>query len=378
MSTVPDPPRPNRDDVVVLDDGRKLGFAEFGDPDGDPVLWFHGTPGARQQLPPDVGDAGRERGLRIIGMERPGTGESTPYLYDVVIEYAADVAQFADRLGLERYAVVGLSGGGPYVLACAHQLPDRIPVGIVLGGIGPTRGHEAAPGYTRLLPFLEPMLTVLREPLANALTAAIRPAGKYASPGYDLYARFGPRTDRPLLQQPDFKAMFIHDLLTAMEGGLRAPIYDLLLFSRPWGFSLRQIRIPVRFWQGDADLVVPPSHGPHQAALVPDSSFTSVPGEGHFAGFVNVEEVLDAIRECWPRAASPRTGSSRTSAPRGKAAGRKAPARKKAAKKATRKKTATRKKAATKKVARKKTAKKKNSARKKTARKKASPTRRRR
>ncbi len=305
-------PKPNHDGVVEFEDGRTIGYAEFGDPRGDPVLWFHGTPGARQQLPPDTHREAAERHLRIIGIDRPGTGNSSPYLYDVLIEFAVDMEHFADRLGLKRFGVVGLSGGGPYVLACAHQLRDRIPVGVVLGGLGPTRGHEAAPGYTRLLPLAEPLLTVMREPLAELLNAGLKSLVPMASGGYDLYARFGPRTDRPLLRRPEMKTMFINDLVTAMDGGLRAPVYDVVLFARPWGFSLRNIKVPIHFFQGDADLVVPPRHGAHQAGLVPRATLTIVPNEGHFAGFAAVGHVLDKIRETWPHEAKPATRAPRT------------------------------------------------------------------
>ncbi len=308
-----DAPKPNHDGVVTLDDQRTLGYAEFGAPDGDPVLWFHGTPGARQQLPPDTHREAAARNLRIIGIDRPGTGNSSPYLYDVLIELAVDIERFADQLGLAKFAVVGLSGGGPYVLACAHQLPARIPVGCVLGGLGPTRGHEVAPGYTRLLPLAEPVLAVLREPLADLLNAAMKSLKPVASPGYELYARFGPRTDRPLLRRPEMKAMFINDLLTAMEGGLRAPVYDVVLFARPWGFLLKNIKVPIHFFQGDADLIVPPSHGAHQAGLVPNSTLTIVPNEGHFAGFATVARVLDRIRESWPE---PQVARPRKARPR--------------------------------------------------------------
>ncbi len=312
-------PKPNHDGTVVLEDGRSIGYAEFGDPHGDPLLWFHGTPGARQQLPPDTHRQAAERGLRIIGIDRPGTGNSTPYLYDVLIEFASDMEKFVDQLGLERVGAVGLSGGGPYVLACAHHFRDRMPVGVVLGGLGPTRGHEAAPGYTRLLPLAEPLLTVLREPLAELLNAGLKQLVPMASQGYDLYARFGPKSDRPLLKRPEMKSMFINDLVTAMEGGLRAPVYDVVLFARPWGFSLRNIQVPIHFFQGDADLVVPTTHGPHQAGLVPRSTLTIVPEEGHFAGFATVAHVLDKIRETWPRAkpaasAAPRRRPARKTA----------------------------------------------------------------
>src|SRR2546425_4598507 len=76
------PPQPYNESVVVLPGGRSLGYAEYGDPDGDPVLWFHGTPGARKQIPPDINEEAAARGFRVIPVERPGTGYSTPYTYE--------------------------------------------------------------------------------------------------------------------------------------------------------------------------------------------------------------------------------------------------------------------------------------------------------
>src|SRR5690242_5372332 len=103
------PPIPLHEGTVRLPDGRLLGYAEFGVPDGNVVLWAPGTPGARKQLPPATPDEAIERNLRVICIERPGTGISTPYVYDSVLDYAADVADFADVLGIDRFGVAGLS-----------------------------------------------------------------------------------------------------------------------------------------------------------------------------------------------------------------------------------------------------------------------------
>ncbi|MEJ5255407.1 MAG: alpha/beta hydrolase [Acidimicrobiales bacterium] len=295
---------PHLEQVVELADGRLLGYAEFGDPGGRPVLWFHGTPGASKQVPPEAPAVACERGVRLIGIERPGTGRSTPHQYARILDWAVDVRQVADRLGLDRFALVGLSGGGPYVLACAYLLPDRVVAGAVLGGIGPTVGPEAAPGYTRLLAPFGPLLSAVAGPAGLALSCLLRPlAATVASPAFDLYARFGPSPDRPVLARADMKAAFLHDLTTAIPRGLRAPVYDLVLFARHWGFSLRDIRVPIRFWHGADDIIVPLSHGVHQAELVPDAELTVVPGGGHFSGYETVHEVLDTLLELWSREA---------------------------------------------------------------------------
>ena len=294
------PPKPRYEGVVALPGGRCLGYAEYGDPDGDVALWFHGTPGARKQIPPDISEQAAERHFRVFCVERPGTGFSTPFRYGRVLDWADDVEAFADGLGIGRFATIGLSGGGPFVLAACHALPERITAGAVLGGMGPTRGKEAAPGYTRMLPPIEPVLAMFRIPLGEIVTHLIRPLRAVASQGFDLYTHIAPPSDRPVMRQPEMKAMFIHDLMTAAEGGLRAPLSDLVLFGRHWGFSLRDIEVPVRFWHGDADGMVPLSHGEYQAAMVPGAHLVLCPGGGHFAGFILAPDVLDWISEAWP------------------------------------------------------------------------------
>ncbi|MEX2555043.1 MAG: alpha/beta hydrolase [Actinomycetota bacterium] len=292
--------RPHHESLVALEGGRSLGYAEYGDPEGDPVLWFHGTPGARKQIPPDVPGLSAERRIRMIGVERPGTGFSTAYTYERIIDWADDLKAFADGLGIDRFATVGLSGGGPYVLAACQAMPDRVSAGAVLGGIGPTRGRETAPGYTRILPLMYPLLAAARGPLSALFSNAVKAVRDVASPGYDLYRKFiAPPSDRAVLEDPAMKAVFLYDLTTALEGGLRAPVSDIVLFGRHWGFSLRDITVPVKFWHGDADKIVPLSHGEFMTPLVPGAELSVVPGGGHFAGYILGREVLDWIGDVW-------------------------------------------------------------------------------
>ena len=167
LGVAPCPP-PRLEGTIALADGRRLGFAEYGDPTGPLVLWFHGTPGARRQVPLIGRRAAEELGLRLVCLERPGVGDSTDHTYAHMRDWAPDVAQVADRLGHERFMVVGLSGGGPYALACAHELPSRVVAAGLLGPVVPTTGDEeevhgllaAARRYNAVLP-------LLRVPLAR-------------------------------------------------------------------------------------------------------------------------------------------------------------------------------------------------------------------
>ncbi len=302
-------PVPRRVGEVELHDGRRLGWAEYGHPDGDPVLWFHGTPGGRFQIPPMVDEVALRSGFRVVTLERPGTGRSTDHRYHRIVDFAGDVETFVDALDIDRFAVVGLSGGGPYTLAVAHELPDRVVAATLLGGFGPVRGPDAVLSYTRLLRLAAPALETLRGPLGGALSAVVRIADPLAEPVFSTYVTVLGFADRHVLGHPQFKAMFLHDLLTADD--VRASAHDLALFSRHWGFGLADVQPPVIVWQGLADTIVPPSHGHHQAARVQRGELHVRPGEGHFAGFSDVESVLGRLRTVWANETESPVGSTR-------------------------------------------------------------------
>jgi pimeloyl-ACP methyl ester carboxylesterase len=288
--------------TVELSDGRSIGMAEYGDPDGEVIFWFHGTPGGRRQIPPRARDIASERGVRLIGVERPGVGGSTHHLHRSVAEGARDIEQVADRLNIERFGVVGLSGGGPYVLACAHELPERVVAGAVLGGVAPVCGEEAASGgAVALAARMRPLLEAFHQPLGHLFWASVFALRPLASQAFDLFISSMPEGDQEVMRRPEMKQMFIDDLLPASRSRLHAPIYDMVLFARPWGFSLRDIRVPIRFWHGDADHLVPLDHGEHQARLVPDSDLKVRPREGHMGSLDAAEEILDTILGLWPR-----------------------------------------------------------------------------
>lgn len=288
---------PRRVERTFLGSGRYLAWAEYGHPDGDPIFWFHGTPGARQQVPPRVNETALSLGFRVIGVERPGTGASSNHRYRRIRDFGADIEQLADELGFERFGAVGLSGGGPYTLAVAHHLPDRVQVASLLGGIGPTRGPDAVWSYTRAMRFFAPSFEVLRSPVGNALRTVVQIATPIADPVFESYAQLLGFADKAILREPQFKTMFLHDLITAQN--LRSVGHDFALFARHWGFALEDVQVPVIVWQGLSDTIVPPSHGHHQAARIPNAELHVRAGGGHFTGFSDVHGVLSRMREVW-------------------------------------------------------------------------------
>lgn len=293
-----------RESVIELADGRVLGVAEFGPPDGFPILWFHGTPGARKQVPPAARAHAERKGVRLIGIERPGVGRSTPHHYGRLIDSAADIEQVMDLLGLPRLGLIGLSGGGPYVLAACSALPDRVAAAAVLGGVGPSAGPEkvAGGGAIPWLRRLHPILPRLRDPVATVVSAGVRLAAPVADRVFDIYLNCGPKSDRAFLARPEMREMFIADLVSSGRESLRGVAYDLVLFSRWWGFDIADIRTPVYLWHGDADLVIPLHHGQRLAELIPNSRLSVVAGQGHLSMLDAAEEAIDLILTHAPEA----------------------------------------------------------------------------
>ncbi|PXX11272.1 alpha/beta fold hydrolase [Mycolicibacterium moriokaense] len=296
--------RPKLEGNIAVGDDRQIGFAEFGDPQGRAVFWLHGTPGARRQIPMEARVYAEKRQIRLIGVDRPGIGSSTPHQYDTVFAFADDLRTIADTLGIDKMEVIGLSGGGPYTLACAAAMPDRVVAAGVIGGVAPTTGSDEIGGGlmgsvgTRLAPLLQ----VAGGPIglvASALIRLIRPVG---SPAVDLYGRVSPEADRQLLARPEIKAMFLDDLLNGSRKQMAAPFADVVVFARDWGFRLDEVKVPVRWWHGDHDHIVPFEHGQHVVAKLPDVELYHLPGESHLAGLGRAEEILSTMIGLWDRA----------------------------------------------------------------------------
>ena len=298
---VPRCEKPRAEGRFYLPGGRRIGYAEYGDPNGPVVLWFHGTPGGRRQLPLVGRRAAEKLGLRVVMIERPGSGLSDPHPYDSVSDFAADMAHVADALGAERLGVVGLSGGGPYALSCAGTaaLADRVVAVAVLGGVTPSVGPDAtASGAIKLARQLAPVSSGLREPFAWITAGLLFPIIPLAHYAYQGLTRVMPEGDQRVFADPEIEAMFVDDVVCALAGKvpLQAVIDDARLFGRDWGFRLADVKVPVRWWHGDADSIIPFDDAEKAAKLLPDAELILMPDESHLGGFAEAGEVLGFIR----------------------------------------------------------------------------------
>src|SRR6478735_4658424 len=163
--------RPALEGTVAVRGDRRMSFAEYGSRRGRAVIWMHGTPGARRQIPLEARAYAERHGIRLVGLDRPGIGSSTPYLYPDIVDWTRDLELVLETLAIDDLHLIGLSGGGPYALAAAAALPDRVRGVAVLGGVAPTRGPDAAAGgVVALVAHLAPVLQVARVPLGIAFT----------------------------------------------------------------------------------------------------------------------------------------------------------------------------------------------------------------
>lgn len=291
---------PRFEGTFRLQDGRNLGYAEYGSANGKPIFWFHGTPGARRQVAQEARDLARKRKVRLIAIERPGIGDSTSHSYRSLVGWAADIETFCDAKKIQRFAVCGLSGGGPYALACAYYLQDHVVAAAILGGLAPSTGQDAAVGgLSRLVRTIGPVLKHLRVPVNRLLLGLIRRLEPHADQAINVFARFMPPGDQEVFADSSIRAMFQDDLLLGSREQMQAIIHDAVLFSRDWGFPLSEVETPVCLLYGDADNIVPVEHGEHLSQRLPNAEFRVREGEGHLGGLGASKEIFDYLLAHW-------------------------------------------------------------------------------
>ena len=280
--------------AIQLRDGRTLAYAIYGDPQGTPVFFFHGSPGSRLFRPPD--EVTRRLGVRLICTDRPGYGDSTFQPERRIMDWPTDVAQLADHLGFDKFTLIGHSGGGPHTLACAYALPERVTAAGVVAGAGPVDTPNATGGMIFLhrlgfkvgqyMPwsFWYLMVRYLFREIAADPTKAI-----------DRDKDTWPPADREILTTPDIRELCIQSDTEAYRHGLLAYAWDARLLTRPWGFPLEEIKVPVHLWHGTVDNSTSVAMARYMAGKINNSKLVICEGEGHMLLIPHWEEILTAL-----------------------------------------------------------------------------------
>jgi pimeloyl-ACP methyl ester carboxylesterase len=282
--------------TVTAAGGRTLAVAQWGDPDGTPILSLHGTPGSRLLRPSDE-DAIREAKINLMTYDRPGYGASDRNAGRRVVDCVADVEAIADALGVSRFAVTGRSGGGPHALAVAARLPDRVAAAECVVGAAPSDAADldwtAGMDEENVTEFgwARQGEQVLHQHLVPVAAADLRrmaadPA-KVFSDDWQLAD-----ADRRVLARDDVQRVLAESVREALRPGVWGWVDDDLAFLRPWGFAVTEIRVPVTIRYGSRDVLVPAAHGAWLAGHVPGAEVVVDDGAGHLT---DPETVLERL-----------------------------------------------------------------------------------
>lgn len=282
--------------AITQHDGRRTGFAEIGERSAVPVIYCHGFPASRLESRL-VESAALRTGVRIVAPDRPGYGRSDWKAGRSIPEWADDVAELADSLKLDRFRVLGVSGGGPYALALACRMPERVEAVGIVCGLGPVCRREA------LRPMRWParlgFSTVNSTPWINRLFfgGVLGRLMRYRPEAAVAMLTVGANAaDRRVLSRPDVRAIVCGALREGLRQGTRGALLDMALYAREWPFDPAEITAPVAFWHGDADATVPVCHSHLMAECMPQAKVHILPGEGHFSlPIEHADEILQTL-----------------------------------------------------------------------------------
>jgi len=286
----------NTDTHIILPDGRKLTYAEFGQPDGCPVMYFHGAPSSCLE-PLLLGDEVWKRfGLRIIAPNRPGMGQSDFQPNRSFSNWTKDVISLADALGLGQFSVLGFSGDGGYVAACAAKIPERLSAAVIVSGgwqMNLPEAKENLPFPNRLLfifaekaPFLmRLMLKVMRSSSSGTREKELAELKKRV-----------PLADYQALEQPGRLDALSRIIVESMPKDTKGAAWDLRLYVRDIGFRLDEIQMPLYLFHGEQDVNAPIALVRKMTAQIPNAKLIVYENEAHFSTLCNrLDEFLPVL-----------------------------------------------------------------------------------
>lgn len=279
--------------------GLRLAWAEYGDPAGRPVFFYHGWPASRLEAAL-VHRPALERGLRVLAIDRPGMGRSDFMPDRVLGDWPRLLEKFADAHGIGRFGQLAVSGGGPYALACAHALPDRLSGSAVLCGAVPLAG-----GGIRRMNRPYRVLAALRWLPASCFTLLFRGAsrgvaGDLGRPSIRRLLDGLPAADRDLLlESPEVFQVIAGSFREGVRQGGGGPLADAGIYFQDWGIPLGEIRHPIHYWHGGQDLHIPVELAREFVAGISGAVWRFFPEEGHFSLAIRqARAAVDHLADC--------------------------------------------------------------------------------
>lgn len=286
---------PNTHLSMALKDGRQLGFAEYGTAGGKPILFFHGLAGSRldARLLHKIATTNH---CRLISIDRPGMGLSSFDQKRSILSWADDVETFADNLNLPEFAIMGHSGGAPFVAACLYKIPDRLTGAAIVSGMGPFELPTVTASLTRGQRFLNSAIRKLPW-IATCCMKLTRWMFKNPNMLKRGLKQMDPM-DSHILQSEANIEMLGATLMETFRQGVAGAAQEMQLTLKPWRFDLSNINVkcPVTIWHGGLDKQAPAAHAELYAKLIRNAKLTFFKQEGHISLLVNKgEEILRSI-----------------------------------------------------------------------------------
>ena len=284
-------PNSNYAQQIILKDGRKLGYAEYGATKGKPIIYFHGFPASRLDLPLCVpNDIAAGLNARIIAVDRPGIGLSDFKRDRTFLDWPDDVLELANELNLDRFSVLGMSGGGPYAAVCAYKLSARLTSVGIVSGMGPSDAPGIKQGACWIIP-KKP--SFIRRLFLSLMALGVRKAPeKVIANSLDML----PEPDKKLLKDPEIAQIYIACIQESFHSGTAGVNHEAGLYTRSWGYQLTEISTDVHIWYGGLDQNVPVSVGRYYAENIPNCHAIFLDEEGHLSIFRNqATQIISAL-----------------------------------------------------------------------------------
>jgi pimeloyl-ACP methyl ester carboxylesterase len=282
-------------ELVTLPDGRRLAYRVAGPVDGPPLFYFHGFPGSGAEAALLCDDHARGE-WRVFSIDRPGIGFSDFARDRTLRDWAQDVSEFAKALRIERFTVLGVSGGAPYAAVCAWALPEQIRATGIVCGLGPLNDREGIAGIPALdrwsldlLCRFPALIPATYQPLA--FTLKHWPLSLLDARLHSLPAR-----DRAVLSQEPVRETLAQSFRESVRQGAAGGAHELKVYTSPWRFAFEEIKVPVYLWHGERDTIVPSAMARGVAARIPRCRTTFFPEDGHYSIlFDRKDQILETL-----------------------------------------------------------------------------------
>jgi pimeloyl-ACP methyl ester carboxylesterase len=287
------------DQHIILKDGRKLGFAEYGSLDGFPIIYCHGSQSSRLEMHYDLTFA-TENNLRIISVDRPGHGISDFNPTGSILGFAKDVKELAEHLNINEFSIAGMSAGSPFALGIAYTFPENVYKTSIISGFAPfnqenkkhlSKEVKMMLNLAKYFPFLLKML----------LKVQVNKLNKNPKKALNGFLKIMGQPDQEILKNESVMKVIENMFKEAFRNGSKGVAYEISnLLVREWGFKLDEIQVPVTFWQGEKDNNVPFEWAKFMSSKIKGANLIKYPEEGHLIIFQHAEETFTDLKQTLP------------------------------------------------------------------------------